>query len=146
MRSYFWKYFAMAALIFSVYAGGGDLGMKATLVWGCDDPMPKADNIKPVSPEVAKKLGGIFKWKHYYYVDKGQQEAKIAEKAEHKFVLSDKCTVEVKNEGKQFTAKLHGEGKLLKTLNIPAKPGEDTVLAGDDKNATAWFVILTPKH
>ena len=130
---------------FTAHAGGGDLKMKATLVWGCDDPMPKADNIRPVTGDLAKKLGGIFKWKHYYYIDKGQQEAKIPEKGEHKFVLSDKCTVKVKNDGKNFTAKLHGEGKLLKTLNIPAKAGEETVLAGDDENKTAWFVILTPK-
>lgn len=143
MRNSLWILLASLLLLpVAAKAGGGDLKIKATLVWGCNDPMPKADDIKPVSADLAKRLSGIFKWKHYYYVDKGQQEAKVAENRQHKFVLSPKCTVDVKNMGKTFEAKLHGEGKLLKTLTVPAKSSEDQVLAGDGKDNDAWFVIL----
>ena len=125
-------------------ATDNSLAMKATLIWGCDEEKPTDPKIKAVSPELAKRLRGIFKWKHYFEVK--TDTAKIADKATKDFVLSDKCTVKVKNDGgKAFNAKLLGEGKLLKAIDQPVKPGEDMVLAGDDKNATAWFVILTPQ-
>src|ERR1041385_5898850 len=125
-------------------AAAGELNVKATLIWGTDEEKPADPKIKPVSPELAKRLRGIFKWKHYFEVK--TDTAKIADKATKDFVLSDKCTVKVKNDSaKAFNAKLFGEGKLLKTLDQPVKPGVDMVLAGDDQNATAWFVILTPQ-
>jgi len=119
-----------------------ELNMSATLIWGTDEEKPNDPKIKPVSPEVAKRLKGIFKWKYYFIVK--TESAGLAEKAVKKFVLSDKCTVEVRNDVKTYQAKLFGETKLLKTIDQPVKVGEDTVLAGDDKNSTAWFVILTP--
>jgi hypothetical protein len=118
-----------------------DLNMRATLIWGCDEEKPSDPKIKPVSPELAKRLRGIFKWKHYFEVK--SEDAKIVGGGMKKFVLSNKCTVDVKNDGKTYEAKLYGEGKLLKTINQPMKAGEpDTVLAGDIKDATAWFVVL----
>ena len=128
----------------NAFAGNNDLGMKATLIWGCDEEKPDDKKIKPVSPELAKRLKGIFKWKHYFEVK--SDTATIADKATKDFVLSDKCTVKVKNDGaKAYNAQLFGEKKLLKAIDQPVKAGEDMVLAGDDKNATAWFVILTPQ-
>jgi hypothetical protein len=124
-------------------ATAGELGMKATLIWGTDEEKPADTKIKPVSPELAKRLRGIFKWKHYFEVK--AENASIQEKATKKFILSSKCTVEVKNDAKTYNAKLWGEGKLLKAIDQPVKAGEDMVLAGDDKNMTAWFVILTPQ-
>jgi hypothetical protein len=125
-------------------AAGNDLAMKATLIWGCDEEKPADPKIKPVSPELARRLKGIFKWKHYFEVK--TETARIEDKKTKDFILSDKCTVKVKNDGsKAFEAKLFGEGKFLKAVNQPVKAGEDVVLAGDDKNATAWFVILTPQ-
>jgi hypothetical protein len=126
-------------------AAPNDLHMKATLIWGCDEEKPKDEKIKPVTPEMAARLKGIFKWKHYFMIT--NMTARIPEKTTHTFVLSDKCKVDIanKNETKAYQAKLFGENKLLKQLDQPTKLGEDVVLAGDDKNATAWFVILTPQ-
>ena len=143
MRSllYPWVYLCLMLGATTAFAGN-DLAIKATLIWGCDEEKPNDPKLKAVSPELAKRLKGIFKWKHYFEVK--NESAKIADKNAKKFVLSDKCTVEVKNDGKSYNAKLFGEGKLLKAIDQPVKPGEDMVLAGDDpKNMTAWFVILT---
>jgi len=138
-----WFCLCLLAGLTTASARAGDFNMKASLIWGCDEEKPADPKIKPVSPELAKRLKGIFKWKHYFEVK--TEDAKVQEKATKKFVLSDKCTVEVRNDGKTFNAKLFGEGKQLKNLDQPVKAGEDIVLAGDDKNMTAWFVILTPQ-
>jgi hypothetical protein len=137
-----WAFLCLFVGLVTGAAQANDLNMKATLIWGCDEEKPADPKIKPVSPELAKRLKGIFKWKHYFEVK--NETAKIADKGNKKFVLSDKCTVEIKNDGKTYNAKLFGEGKLLKAIDQPLK-GEDVVLAGDDKNATAWFVTLTPQ-
>jgi hypothetical protein len=118
----------------------GDLNMKATLIWGCDEEQKPADaKIKAVSPELAKRLKGIFKWKQYFEVK--PETAQILDKATKDFVLSYKCTVKVRNVGgKAYNAKLLGEGKQLKAIDqLSVKQGEDLVLAGDDKNMTEWF-------
>lgn len=144
MRTLLFWWFSLCLLLgVTTAARGAELPMKATLIWGCDEEKPADPKIKPVSPELAKRLRGIFKWKHYFEVK--TENAKVADKGGKQFVLSDKCTVEVKNNGKTYNAKLYGEKKLLKELDQPIKPGEDLVLAGDDKNMTAWFVILTPQ-
>jgi hypothetical protein len=124
---------------------GSELNVKASLIWGCDEEKPADASLKAISPEMAKRLSGIFKWKHYFMVT--NMTASVPDKGTKKMTLSKKCDVEILNKdgGKNFQAKLLGENKLLKTLDQQVKPGEDLVLAGDDKNATAWFVILTPQ-
>jgi hypothetical protein len=146
MRTLLFPWFCLCLLLgaSTTACAANDLAMKATLIWGCDEEKPADPKIKPVSPELAKRLKGIFKWKHYFEVK--TETAKIDDKKTKDFILSEKCTVKVKNDGaKAFEAKLIGEGKNLKTLNQPVKFGEDVVVAGDDKNSTAWFVILTPQ-
>jgi hypothetical protein len=122
---------------------GNDLNMKAVLIWGCDDEKPNDPSLKPVNADMEKRLKGIFKWKHYFMVT--NMTAKIPEKGSHKFVLSKKCEVDVANKKESYEAKLFGETKLLKKVDQPVKMGEEVVLAGDDKNSTAWFVVLSPQ-
>lgn len=138
---------AVALVVLPTLAGGGDdLKLKAVLIWGCNDPMPKDENLQAVEGELAEALTDIFKWKHYYEVKDSKKEAKVRTNGTHKFVLSDKCTVEVKNMGKTYEAKLFGEGKLLATKSQPSTPGLWNTLAGPTKDKNAWFVVLTPKQ
>jgi multidrug efflux pump subunit AcrA (membrane-fusion protein) len=58
--------------------------------------------------------------------------------------MSAKCEVEVENQGdSQVEVKLFGEGKMVVRKRQALKAGELLVLAGDDKDNNAWFVILT---
>src|SRR5258705_105041 len=117
MRTLYFPWLCLCLLLGSVSTAlaGNDLTMKATLIWGCDEEKPNDPKIKPVSPEMAKRLRGIFKWKYYFEVK--TESAKIAEKGTKDFVLSDKCTVKLKNDGKSYEAKLFGENKLLKAIS-----------------------------
>ena len=57
--------------------------------------------------------------------------------------MSSKCDIEVRNEGHgMFEVRFLGEGKSLKKVRQVIPPGELLVIAGDDKNANAWFVVL----
>jgi len=132
----------LTALFVSASAIAGPLGVDAKLVWGCNEEKPADPSLKPLSAETVKQLGiGMFKWKHYFLVT--NMSATIPEKGTGKLVLSPKCTVEVTNGSDSYNAKLIGEGKKLKELD--QKKDKSLVLAGDDKNETAWFAIVTPK-
>ena len=132
----------LIALFAAASATAGPLGVDAKLVWGCNEEKTTDSSLKLLSPETVKQMGiGMFKWKHYFLVT--NMSATIPEKGTGKLVLSPKCTVEVTNGEETYNAKLIGEGKKLKELD--QKKDKSLVLAGDDKNETAWFAIVTPK-
>ena len=139
-----WLSLFLLALGAPAAALAGDLKLRATLIWGTDMADQTDPKIKKVDAKMAEKLCGIFKWKHYFEVER--QQASLVENATKRLKMSDKCEVEVLNQGKSgFEAKLFGEGKLCRTYKGVIPVGEHLVLAGDEKNLTAWFVVITPE-
>ncbi len=139
--------FALVAIVVflfclaAVKAGNDELKLQATLIWGTNGTKPKDPGLKDVEPETAKKLRGVFKWKNYYEV--GRTNLTVAVGTGKMVTMSPKCEVSVQNLGKSKVAvELYGEGKMLVQKRQPITAGELLVLAGDDKNDTAWFVIL----
>jgi hypothetical protein len=119
-----------------------NLNLQAKLIWGTNDGKPNDPNLSEVEPGTAEKLRGVFKWKYYFEVSRTNFTVNAG--AMTLLKMSRKCDVKVRNLGKSKVAvELYGEGKLLVQKRQPIKPGELLVLAGDDKNDTAWFVILT---
>ena len=58
--------------------------------------------------------------------------------------MSDHCEIEVDNFGNSsIEVKLYGKGKMVVKKTQKIKPGELLIFAGDDKNDTAWFVVLS---
>ena len=58
--------------------------------------------------------------------------------------MSDQCEIEVQSLGNaSVELKLYGQGKMVVRKTQKIKAGELLVLAGDDKNDTAWFVVLS---
>jgi hypothetical protein len=124
-------------------AGGDDLSLQAKLIWGTDGDKPKDRKLQDVDPETTRKFRGVFKWKNYYEVSR--TNFVVAAAATRTVRMSPKCEVKVTNQGKSRVAvELFGEGKMVVEKRQVLKPGELLVLAGDDKNNTAWFVVLEP--
>jgi hypothetical protein len=123
-------------------AVAADLQLKAKLVWGTDSDKPEDRGLKELDPKLTERLKGVFKWKNYFEVR--EQKFSVPPGGPKKVEMSKKCEIEVQNLQKGgVEVKLFGEGKLLKTVKQVIPPGELLVLAGDDKNKTAWFVVLT---
>ena len=88
------------------------------------------------------KLRGVFKWKNYYEVNR--QNFTVTSSAPKKVKMSGQCEIEVQNlGGSSVELKLYGQGKMVVRKTQKIKSGELLVLAGDDKNDTAWFVVLS---
>jgi hypothetical protein len=126
----------------TVFAQGTELKLVAQLIWGTDGEKPAEAKIKEMDRETRDKLKGIFRWKNYFEVSR--QEFSVATDARRRVEMSKKCEIEVEYFGRSvIEVKLYGEDKLLLTKRQILRSSELLVLAGDDKDDTAWFVIIT---
>ena len=120
----------------------GELKFAVQLIWGTNEEKPPGKDLKEVDPRITEALKGIFKWKNYFEVTR--KNLAVASKAMQRVKLSDKCEVEVQNLGNSSVQiKLLGEGKCVHTRKESITPGKVIAFAGEDKNDTVWFVVLT---
>ena len=132
----------LAALAMPVRAADDCAKIRAVLIWGTNDPKPENSKLKDLDPKTGRKLRAVFKWKDYYEVNR--KEFAATKTGNEKVRLSEKCEIAVRDFGKSTVeVKLYGEGQLVVTKRQIMKPGELLVLAGEDKNDTAWFVAFT---
>lgn len=118
-----------------------NLKLEIYLIWGSNSDKLPDPKYKRLDNELAKKLQKIFKWKYYFEISK--QNADVPSRSTKKIKVSDKCEIEITEmEGPRVEVKLYGEGKLInKTIKALTKD-ELFTLAGEDKDETAWFVII----
>lgn len=118
-------------------------GYLVQLIWGTNGEKPKDKPLKDVDAKVREKLKGIFKWNNYYEVNRGS--VAVSKEGSPKLKLSDKCEIELQDLGaSRIEIRLFGEGRPVVKHGQKVIPGELIVLAGDSKDDTAWFVVLTP--
>jgi len=132
----------LATIMAFTCAQAAELKLEVKLVWGANDPKSPDPKHKPLDAEMAKKLGKVFKWKHYFEV-KRQTEI-VPNRGTKVIEVSPKCKLEITElEGAKVEVKLYGEGKPINRSTKNLSKGEYFILAGDDKNESAWFVIVT---
>ncbi|MGC8743362.1 MAG: hypothetical protein ACP5T0_05740 [Verrucomicrobiia bacterium] len=142
----YWLVLKVLILVFALMspvipAQAANLKLEISLVWGSNEEKLPDPKYHRVNDELGKKLQKIFKWKHYFLIKK--QEAEVPSRATKKFKVSDKCDVEITEmEGPRVEVKLYGEGKLINRTIKSLTKDEMITIAGDDKNETAWFVII----
>jgi len=119
-----------------------ELKLEAKLIWATNDNTSPEPNHKPVDPATAEKLRKVFKWKNYFVVNRLVKV--VPSRGSNRFELSKQCTVEIRElEGPRVEVKLIGEGKEVHKTTKSLSKGEWFTYAGDDKNESAWFVIIT---
>lgn len=124
-----------------VLAGESEVALSAQLVWATDGAKPTGKDLKEVDDVTRDKLRGVFRWKGYFEVSR--KEFKVGSAAITRVRMSSKCEIEVERLGKEtYEVKLFGEGKMVVKKRQSLTPGELLVLAGDDKDDTAWFVVI----
>ncbi|HEU0047148.1 MAG TPA: hypothetical protein VFQ43_06055 [Nitrososphaera sp.] len=125
-----------------VRSGSTDLALQAQLVWGTNNDKPDDPKLKEVDAKVTERLRTALKWKNYFEVNR--QNFIVRAGTPKKVKMSDHCEIEVENFGNSsIEVKLYGKGKMVVKKTQKIKPGELLIFAGDDKNDTAWFVVLS---
>jgi hypothetical protein len=123
-------------------AWAANIKLEAKLIWGTNDEKSPNPDHKPVDPATAEKLRKTFKWRNYFVVNRLVKP--VPSRGTNTFALSKRCIVEIKElEGPRVEVKLIGEGKQVHKTTKTLSKGEWFVYSGDDKNESAWFVIIT---
>jgi len=119
-----------------------NLKLEAKLIWGTDDEKSPNPDHKEVDPATKERLRKVFKWKNYFVVNRVVKE--VPSRSSNQFKLSPDCTIEIKElEGPKVEVTLIGKGKEVHKTTLTINKGESVVYSGDDKNQSAWFVIIT---
>jgi hypothetical protein len=118
--------------------------LETRLLWGTDDSKSPDPTHKPLEGALAKKIKSMpLKYKNYFEVKR--LTFAINDKEYTKVEMSKQCYIEVKDKGEnRVTVKLYGEGRMVKRVDSPLPKGETITIAGDDKNGTAWLVVVYP--
>ena len=140
------SWFLLLGLCCAAAAGAtsaAKLQLKVQLVWGTDkEDKPDDPRLKNVEPALREKLSKVFKWKNYFVVH--AEDVTLAGPQIQSVRMSSKCELKLRPlEPPNLEVSLYGEGKLVVTRRQSLLPGNPLVLAGSDKNDTAWFVVLT---
>lgn len=138
-----WLLLVVLSLAIEGRAAAGDMKFDARLIWGTDEANPKDKELKAVDSKLVERLKGVFKWKHYFEVNR--KDILLSKDGRTKTKMSPKCELELALLGEnKVEVTLIGEGKPVIRKKQGITPGELVVLAGDSKDDTAWFVILVP--
>lgn len=135
----------LGILVFCLHPGAlaaaADAKVQAILVWGTDETSPTNRSLRQLDGKLHEKLAKVFKWQHYFEVNR-QSSGLLAGKSQG-LKLSEECSVEIKMLPDNVAeVKLIGKGKTLVTRRHSLAKTEALVLAGDDRNNNAWFVVL----
>lgn len=126
----------------AVSLGAANIKLEAKLIWATNEEKSPNKDHTPVDAATAERLRKAFKWKNYFVVKTLTKD--IPSRGKERFELSKKCTVEITElEGPRVEVMLIGEGKPLHKTVKALSNGESFVYSGDDKNETAWFVMIT---
>ncbi|MDB6059734.1 MAG: hypothetical protein JWO95_3578 [Verrucomicrobiales bacterium] len=134
----------LGLLIGVMSARAADMQLEAKLVWGSNDEADKVKHTLVSDPKLSSDLHRIFKWSNYYEIS--TKEVAIAPDKTGVLQMSDRCKLEVKNLGKNWIeVNCIGSGKQVSKGKHSLAPGKWFTLAGNDKNNTAWFVVMKTK-
>jgi hypothetical protein len=114
------------------------------LIWATDADKPEDPRLRELSENLQGKLKYV-KWKNIWEVG-DKRMLWVAAGATNKVRISPLCEIEIHHLDKEnFEIKLFGEKKpvpVIHKMRESFAEGRTLVLSGDDKNNSAWFVVL----
>jgi hypothetical protein len=119
-----------------------ELKLEIKLIWGTNDKTSPDPTHKPVDAVTAGKLRKVFTWTNYFEVKR--VTGTVPSRGTNRFEMSKKCAIEITElEGPKVEVTLIGEGKRVNKTTRHLTKGECFTLGGEDKNGSAWFVMVT---
>jgi hypothetical protein len=144
VRAPFWAALCWAAVFLGEQAAqaAGSSWVDVQLVWATNEPQAPDSKYKSIDEATARGLRKSFKWKYYYEVNRQSVNVSTSGTKVH-LKMSGHCTLDLQylSDG-HLEIQLFGDGKHVSTHRETMSTGWKTVLAGDDKNDTAWLVII----
>jgi hypothetical protein len=133
---------AIVGLLLAVMSTqASDLKLEAKLIWGSNDPTNKVQHPVVKDAKLSAHLRRIFKWENYYEIN--TKSVSIPHAKTSDLQMSEKCKLEIKNlGGNRIDVSCIGKGKPVSRGTHSLSPGQWFVLGGNDKNNSAWFIVM----
>jgi hypothetical protein len=132
----------LLALFLTLPAQAAQIKVEGRLIWGTNDEKFSDPKFKPVDAATAEKFRKIFQWKRYFEVNR--KTTVVPSRGAGKLEMSKKCVIEITElEGPKVEVTLIGEGNPVNKTVKPLSKGESFTIAGDCKDGSAWFVLIT---
>ena len=117
-----------------------DPKLEVLLIWGTHGETSPDEKHKPLDEDLVKKLK-MFKWKKYFTVNR--LEVTPNSRSSQKIRLSPHSEVAVKAlDGSRYEINVYGKGKHVRKITEKITKQDSLVIAGDDKNDCAWFILI----
>jgi hypothetical protein len=124
-----------------LHAAESGIRVEAILVWATQVAKTNDASLKELEPQITKKLRKTYKWDLYYEVRR--KEVTVSGKEPTKIPISEKCLLDIKHLGDhRFEVHLTGKGKPVSRSVESLANGYIWVVGGDDKNDTAWLIVI----
>ena len=124
-----------------LHAADSGIRVEAILVWATQVAKTNDASLKELEPQLTRKLRKAYKWELYYEVRR--KEVAVSGKEATKIPISEKCLLDIKHLGdERFEVHLTGKGKAVSRTVESLAHGHIMVLSGDDKNDTAWLIVI----
>ena len=133
---------AALAFLFALPVNAEQIKVEGRLIWGTNDEKFSDPTFKPVDAATNEKFRKIFQWKRYFEVNR--KTTVVPSRGAGKLEMSKKCVIEITElEGPKVEVTLIGEGNPVNKTVKPLSRGESFTLAGDCKDGSAWFVLIS---
>lgn len=109
------------------------------LVRGSDDPTPPPDS-KRVGPKITKQLEPVFRWKHYWEVQRATITIEEGRTAKSALKSGHAIEVDLGQPGKRVIRLFRGK-KLTRTIVCP-RDKEFSIQGLDPGDGTVWFIVV----
>lgn len=136
----------LCAIVAGLAAGQGhshaeNARVELYLVWGTNAEKSSDPSHKPLPDDLGNELRKMCKWQNYFVINR--TNVTLLKQEPRKTEMSKKCVIEMKLlEGQRLEVQLIGEGIKRDKVIKPLSKKKSITFAGQDKNDTAWFVII----
>lgn len=144
IATFFLRFFLVLLLVVltALPLQAATLKLELKLIWGTNEKQSPNPKHKPVDEVTAAKLRKVFTWTNYFEVNR--VVGTVPSRGTNQFQMSKKCTIEIiELEGPKVEVTLIGDGKRVNKTTRHLTKGECFTLGGEDKNGSAWFVLVT---
>jgi hypothetical protein len=102
--------------------------------------MPTEASWKPVGPKLQKRLSPVFRWEHYWEVNRVMVNVDPAKPK--RLQLSKDREVEIVPRGeREIEIRVYRDGQMIRKSRQAADV-KMTIIGGDREKDEAWFVVV----
>jgi hypothetical protein len=109
-------------------------------VRGTDDAQAPEKGAKPIGPKLSKALSSVFRWKHYWEIQRQEVSAQPGQKTRVQLASRRAAEIDLTLPGKRKVTTFQGD-KPQTSVTQPVSEAW-TLIGGDRDPKSVWFIVV----